>query len=185
MAGGSHRCSRRVHARRMIELVGMAVAVIAVVVTPSAVAHPSSPALSPPAVTPSSDYVELTAGALAAADLVYDGVLSVPTAGNGTTAILRFTLRQGSFTDASTSLPCENGQSITTGSGNASITAATFDVVSLEGTIDGTQVAYSASAPPTDPFPAAVTIDNLRVSAISLTAGQLASPSLQERLTTC
>jgi hypothetical protein len=131
-----------------------------------------------------SPYVTLTASVLDATGLTYTGTVTVASA-SGSLQVLRFTMTSGALTQLSVTQACAHGITTMTTAASATLGSTTFDAVSLAVTAGGTATTFTPAAPPTAPFPAAITLQDVTLSATSLSGATLTMPAFSTQPATC
>ena len=145
--------------------------------------RPAVTAAALPAVV-SSPYVTLTATSLDAVGLAYTGTTTVPSSA-GNVQALRFTMTSGSIAELTMTQVCTANFTTVSTAPTASLGSTTFDAVSLTVTVGGATLTFTPAAPPTSPFPAEVVLQNVTLSATTITGATLTMPSFATQAAAC
>ena len=129
-------------------------------------------------------YLTLTAGGMHALGLTYTGIVSVPSS-SGPVQAMHFTMSSGTATTLVMTNGCGPSVTDVTSAGSASFGATSFDALSLAVTVGGTPVVFTVAAPPTAPFPADVVLQDVTLSATSLSTDTLSAPSITMQAAPC
>lgn len=137
-----------------------------------------------PAAAASPYLVSLTASSLDALGLTYVGTFNVATA-SGNVQVLRFTLSTGSLAGMSLTQACAGGVTTVTTSDSVSLGNTTFDAVSLGVTVAGTPLTFTVADPPTTGFPGEIVLNQITLTATTVSADMLTMPSFTTGAATC
>jgi hypothetical protein len=121
-----------------------------------------------------SPYLVLTAASLDAIGLTYVGTFTV-SGQSGTVQVLRFTLTRGALAAMRFVQACSANVTTLTTAPTASLGSTVIDAAKLLVTIDGTPMTFTVASPPTTQFPAHVLLQQLRLTAITLSATRLST----------
>lgn len=131
-----------------------------------------------------SPYLVLTANSLDAVGLGYVGTVTV--AGpSGEVEVLRFSMTSGSFAGLHLVQACSGGASTVTDTPSAALVGATFDAVRLDVTIGGTPLSFTAGSPPAAGFPNEIVLQDVTLTATTMSADTLTMPSFGTQAATC
>lgn len=177
--------TRRGDLRRRARSSVLAAVVLCGTVGISAVGYASEPRLSPTsAVSGSPPYLVLTASTLDAVGLTYVGTFTVSRP-SGDVQVLRFTMTSGSLSGLSFVQACTSGASTVTDADAASLVSTTFDAVSLDVTAGGRPLTFTVDNPPATQFPAEILLQNITLTATTMSADTLTMPSFTTRAASC
>ena len=145
-----------------------------------------APAQARPVTQAAAEFplLTLTADTFDAVALSYVGTFDVSTP-SGPQQVLRFTMASAALGAVVITHACIDSLTTVTSAHSASLTGATLDVVSFAAMLGDTPVTFTVAAPPTTPFPGEVVLQQLSVSATTVSADSLTAPSLSTQRATC